>query len=55
MEKAKELLRDTDLKVNEIAAEVGYQPSYLIRVFKKNTGVTPGQYREDIHDWSSTK
>jgi len=50
LEKAKELLRNTDLKVNEIATEVGYQPSYLIRVFKKSTGITPGQYREGLRD-----
>ena len=43
--KAKELLVETDLKVNEIAERVGYQSSYLIRVFKKIEGVTPGQYR----------
>lgn len=48
LEKAKELLRSTDLKVNVIADKVGYQSSYFIRVFKKSTGITPGQYREDV-------
>lgn len=46
MEIAKELLRDTDLKINDIADRIGYQPSYLIRLFKKYEGMTPGQYRE---------
>ncbi|WP_433620595.1 helix-turn-helix domain-containing protein [Paenibacillus cellulositrophicus] len=46
IEKAKELLDDTDMKVGEIALQIGYQPSYLNRLFKKLVGVTPGQYRE---------
>lgn len=45
--KAKELLRETDMKINEIAESVGYQPSYFIRIFKKAEGLTPGQYREN--------
>ncbi|MFC4776571.1 helix-turn-helix domain-containing protein [Paenibacillus sp. GCM10023252] len=44
--KAKELLRDTCFKVNEVAAMVGYQPVHFNRVFKKHVGRTPGQYRE---------
>lgn len=47
MDKARELLRDTDMKINEIAESVGYQPSYFIRLFKKAEGLTPGQYREN--------
>jgi AraC-like DNA-binding protein len=46
LEQAKKLLLETDLRIHEIADRVGYQPSYLIRQFKKSTGVTPGQYRE---------
>ncbi|WP_312029462.1 AraC family transcriptional regulator [Paenibacillus sedimenti] len=46
IEKAKELLRDTDLKINDIAEKAGYQPSYFNRIFKKQEGVTPSQYRE---------
>jgi AraC-like DNA-binding protein len=44
--KAKELLNTSDLKINEIAEYVGYQTSYFIRLFKKMEGVTPGKYRE---------
>jgi YesN/AraC family two-component response regulator len=44
--KAKELLKNTDKSVVEIAELIGYNDSnYFFRVFKKNTGVTPQQYR----------
>lgn len=47
MERAKELLRNTDLPVNEITGKVGYQhPMSFIRTFKKTVGVTPGDYRK---------
>ena len=47
MEKAREYLKDTDLSVIEIAENVGYEDSqYFFRVFKKTTGVTPLQYRQ---------
>lgn len=46
MDKAKELLRDTELKINDIAVRVGYQHSYFNRIFKKQESITPGQYRE---------
>lgn len=45
IEKAKALLRETDLKINDIAAEVGYQQRYFNRIFKKQVGITPGQFR----------
>ncbi|MCR2805646.1 AraC family transcriptional regulator [Paenibacillus soyae] len=44
--KAKTLLRETDLKINDIAGEVGYQQRYFNRIFKKQVGITPGQFRE---------
>ncbi|WP_438444517.1 AraC family transcriptional regulator [Gorillibacterium sp. sgz5001074] len=46
MEQAKELLRTTTMKINEIAEQVGYQPTYFNRIFKKVEGVPPSQYRE---------
>lgn len=46
IEKAKTLLRETDLKINDIASEVGYQQRYFNRIFKKQVGLTPGQFRE---------
>ena len=43
---AKELLRNTNLKINEIAKAVGYSNSkYFAQVFKKFTQRTPGEYR----------
>ena len=45
--KAKELLRDTDLRSSQIAAEVGYNDAhYFSYLFKKNEGMTPGEYRQ---------
>ncbi|WP_438347784.1 AraC family transcriptional regulator [Paenibacillus sp. FA6] len=46
IEKCKELLCTTDMKINDIAELLNYQPSYLIRIFKKSEGMTPGQYRD---------
>lgn len=46
IDRAKELLGSTDLKLSEIAAQVGYSGDWaLIRSFKKYIGMTPGQYR----------
>jgi AraC family transcriptional activator of pobA len=46
---AKYLLYQTNLSVNEIAMQVGhYDQSYFSRIFKKNEGVTPIQYRKMI-------
>ncbi|WP_037287916.1 AraC family transcriptional regulator [Saccharibacillus sacchari] len=46
MDEAKRLLRETTMKINDIAIEVGYQPSYFNRIFKKREETTPSQYRE---------
>jgi two-component system response regulator YesN len=46
LSKAKELLRTTQLKSSQIAHEVGYNDAhYFSYIFKKNTGVTPSEYR----------
>ena len=46
IEKAQELLRDTNLKIYEIAHMVGYSDfKYFNRVFKKITSITPTEYR----------
>ena len=46
MDKAKKLLRSTDLATAEIAAQVGYKdPHYFSFVFKKTLGTSPREYR----------
>lgn len=46
IEKARELLLNTNLKTAEISEKVGYSdPNYFYRVFKKSIGVYPTKYR----------
>lgn len=45
--KAKELLRTTSLKMFEISEQVGYtDPKYFSKVFKETTGQLPADYRK---------
>ncbi len=47
IERAKTLLQEQNLKVNEICLMVGYNNSYyFIKVFRERTGMTPGEYRK---------
>lgn len=47
IEKAKTLLRNTDMKVHEVAAAVGYiNSTYFCTLFKNNQGCTPEAYRK---------
>lgn len=47
MERAKQLLRRTDLKAYEIAGAVGYDnPTYFSTLFKKHTNLSPKEYRQ---------
>lgn len=49
VEKAKELLRDTRLKIFEVAERVGFtNKSYFCSLFKEKTGLTPKEYRESL-------
>lgn len=46
---AKELLLSTNMTVAAIAEELGYNHVYhFIRQFKKNTGMTPGNFRKTL-------
>jgi two-component system, response regulator YesN len=46
IEQAKKLLLENEFTIVEISELVGYEDqSYFSRVFKKNTGTTPGKYR----------
>ncbi|MNO93313.1 HTH-type transcriptional regulator YesS [compost metagenome] len=47
IDKACELLKDSHMKVAEIALLVGYQnENSFIRAFRKNKSITPGKFRE---------
>lgn len=48
MKKAEYFLQSTDLKIYEIAAQVGYSDAkYFCTVFKKIVGISPNRYRND--------
>lgn len=47
---AKSYLLSKELKIYEIADKVGYHNyTYFSKIFKKNTGLTPEEYREQQH------
>jgi two-component system response regulator YesN len=50
IENAKELLRHPDsLTIEQVAKSVGYEsPRHFYKVFKQFTGVTPGNYKNEI-------
>ena len=51
MVNAQSLLENTDYNIGEIAAIVGYDnPLYFSRVFKKEYGVSPAQYRKNLEE-----
>lgn len=46
IEEAKRLLETTQMPVDRISSEVGYEePAFFRRLFKRLSGVSPGQYR----------
>ena len=53
IEKAKDLLENTNMKNEAIAKAIGYHnPLYFSRIFKKYTGVSPQKYRKyDDKPW----
>jgi two-component system response regulator YesN len=47
VKKAMELLRDSSLKIHEIATQVGFEyPPYFTKMFKKNVHMNPQEYRD---------
>ena len=47
IDRSKYLLRNTDVSIAEIASAVGFgDQSYFTRIFKRQTGISPGKYRE---------
>lgn len=48
IQKAKEMLKDREISVAEVCQRTGYNNvSHFIRVFQKNTGMTPARYRDE--------
>lgn len=51
VERAKDLIRDTDIPLNTIAFELGFnEANYFSKVFKKKAGMTPSQYRKKVEE-----
>ena len=49
--KAKELLRDTNLRIQDIGAKVGIENrTTFLRVFKKVEGISPTTYRHKFKE-----
>ncbi|THF83500.1 response regulator transcription factor [Cohnella fermenti] len=49
MDRALQLLKQKDVKINWIAQEVGYQkPQYFIKLFKTHFGMTPQEYKNGL-------
>lgn len=49
IQKAKELLADDSLSIEQIAEQTGYNDYfYFTKVFKKNTGISPSKYRKSL-------
>ncbi len=47
MERAKEMLKNPELSIKEVGMRSGYgDPNYFSRIFKKQTAMTPREYRE---------
>ncbi len=56
IEKAKELLKNSNLKSAEIAYEVGFSdPHYFSFIFKKNTGISPREFRTSVSNAQNVK
>jgi len=54
MEKAKELLRGSSMKMSEIAYAVGYKDAhYFSYLFKKTQECTPREYRSQAQERSA--
>jgi two-component system, response regulator YesN len=49
LNRALELLRNRDVRINEITNRIGFEsPSYFTMFFKKRMGVTPNEYRSSL-------
>ncbi len=49
MERARKLLQNRELSIKNICIDTGYSdPNYFSRIFKKQVGLTPTEYRESL-------
>lgn len=49
MDKAKEILKNRNVSIKEVCLCIGYKdPNYFSRLFKKQMGVTPTEYKEGV-------
>ena len=49
--KAKDLLRNTNMDILDVSEAAGFEnQSYFTKIFRKRTGLTPRQYRQDNGD-----
>ncbi|MDQ0207655.1 helix-turn-helix domain-containing protein [Alkalicoccobacillus murimartini] len=46
IDKSKQLLSGTTMKIHEVAEQVGYRHSYFNRIFKKSASLSPSEYRK---------
>ncbi|MBE5934881.1 MAG: response regulator [Lachnospiraceae bacterium] len=54
MEKAKQILRETNYSIKDVSFMVGYlDPNYFTKLFKKYTGITSREYRKKIEERNS--
>ena len=51
IEEAKRLLKNRDLSIKNVSIDTGYSdPNYFSRIFKKQVGLTPTEYRDRLFD-----
>ncbi len=51
LEKAKELLKNKDVKISHIPQQIGFNSySYFTKVFQESFGITPSAYREEFFE-----
>lgn len=56
MDLAMQLLRNTNLRIYEIASDCGYDnTAYFIKVFKSQTGQTPQEFKQDFQAGSGNR
>ena len=48
LEKAKEIMRQPQSRINEVARDVGYSySSYFTKVFSQKEGITPSEWKKN--------